>query len=179
MNMKIAVYCGSGIGNNPNFVSKTEKLGKWIRENGHSLIYGGGDEGLMGCIAKEVFKGGNEVIGVLPGDIGFICSRPQPYCTKVIVAKNMNERKQEMLDLADAFIALPGGIGTLDEMSEAITLTKIGKFNKKCILYDVDSFYSTFKLVLDTMITNEFLRKEECEHVLFSDNIDEIESFLQ
>ncbi|MBQ0066144.1 MAG: TIGR00730 family Rossman fold protein [Firmicutes bacterium] len=177
--MKIAVYCGSGTGNKPNVISKTVELGNWIGKNGHTLIYGGGDEGLMGIIAKTVYKYGNEVIGVLPGNVDFIANRTQSYCTQVIKASNMNVRKQTMLEMADVFIALPGGIGTLDEISEAITLTKIGVFDKPCILYDVDEFYQGFKSFLETMIQSEFLRAAEIKKVLFSQDVDEIEQFIR
>lgn len=177
--MKIAVYCGSTLGNNPRIVEKVKELGKWMGENGHTLIYGGGDAGLMGTIAKEVHAYQNPVIGVLPGNVSFICSRPQPYCSEVIIAKNMNERKQVMLEKADAFIALPGGIGTLDEISEAITLTKIGVFSKPSICFNVDGFYTPFQHMLEEMSQTDFLNGKEMTHVLFSENISCIESFLK
>ncbi len=176
--MKIAVYCGSSLGKNPNFVTKTKELGQWFSTHNHTLIYGGGDAGLMGIIGKEAFEGKCEVIGVVPQDISFIYSRPQPYCTQVQIAANMNARKERMLELAEAFIALPGGIGTLDEISEVITLTKIGKFNKKCICYNIDGFYDPFKDFIQKMIEAEFLKEEDMSHVLFSDSIEEIKSFL-
>ena len=133
--MRIAVYCGSGFGNTPDYIEGAKRLGRWIGEHKHTLVYGGGESGLMGVIAREVHEAGCPVIGVVPGDVSFIKDRPQPYVTELITARNMSDRKEKMLELADAFVALPGGIGTLDEMSEAITLTKIGVFDKKCILF--------------------------------------------
>lgn len=132
----------------------------------------------MGVIAREVYESGCPVIGVVPGDVAFIKNRPQPYVTELITARNMSDRKEKMLELADAFIALPGGIGTLDEMSEAITLTKIGVFDKKCILFNQNGFYESFRNVLADMEKAEFIEAGSMEHVLFSADTDEIEKFI-
>lgn len=177
--MKIAVYCGSGFGKENIYVEAARNLGKWIALQGHSLVYGGGDSGLMGVVADEVFSAGSEVIGVIPGDVEFIANRPQPYCTEVIKARNMSERKEIMLEKADAFIALPGGIGTLDEISEAITLTKIGVFSKKAVLFNAEGFYDSFKDFCQKMIDSEFLTEQDMEKVLFSADFNEIENFLK
>ena len=126
--MKLAVFCGSTTGNEPAYVEAARALGRWIGENGHTLIYGGGDTGLMGAMAKETHRAGGRVIGVLPENVEFIRSRPQPWCDEVITAENMTARKQTMLDLADAFFALPGGVGTLDEITDAIWLAHLGVF---------------------------------------------------
>lgn len=176
--MKIAVFCGSGFGNNPVYIEGAKKLGKWIGDRKHTLIYGGGESGLMGVVAREVFEAGCPVIGVVPGNVDFIKSRPQPYVTELITAKNMSDRKEKMLESADAFIALPGGIGTLDEMSEAITLTKIGVFDKKCILFNQNGFYESFRNVLADMEKEGFIESGSMDYVLFSDDEDEIERFI-
>jgi hypothetical protein len=115
----------------------------------------------------------------VPGNVDFIKDRPQPYVTELITTVNMSERKQKMLELADAFIALPGGIGTLDEISEAITLTKIGVFDKKCVLFNHNGFYEPFKKMMDEMENAGFLRPENMRHVLFSGEVDEIDRFFE
>lgn len=176
--MKIAVYCGSGVGNNPDYIKGAHELGQWIGKSGHTLVYGGGDAGLMGIVAKEVHDSGSPVIGVVPGDVEFIMARPQPYVTDLRVTENMSSRKQLMVDLADAYIALPGGIGTLDEISEVITLTKIGVFHKPSVLFNRLGFYEPFRQMLKTMQGAEFLRYDEMKHVLFSDSVEEIENFF-
>jgi len=176
--MKIAVYCGSGFDNNPDYFEGAKRLGRWIGEHKHTLVYGGGESGLMGVIAHEVYEAGCTVIGVVPGDVAFIKDRPQPYVTELITARNMSDRKEKMLKLADAFIALPGGIVTLDEMSEAITLTKIGVFDKKCILFNQNGFYDSFRNVLADMEKAEFIESGSMGHVLFSADTDEIEKFI-
>ncbi|MCQ2506832.1 MAG: TIGR00730 family Rossman fold protein [Lachnospiraceae bacterium] len=176
--MKVAVYCGVGIGNNPAYKEGAVRLGKWISNHHYTLVYGGGDSGLMGVIASEVFKAGCPVIGVVPGDVEFIKNRPQPYVTELITARNMSERKEKMLNLSDVFIALPGGIGTLDEITEVITLTKIGVFDKKCILFNQDGFYEPFRKMLQDMEKEGFIEAEAMKHVLFSSDVEEIEKFI-
>lgn len=176
--MKIAVYCGSDFGDAIYTQAATE-LGKWIAAKGHTLIYGGGDAGLMGTVAKEVHDAGNEVVGVIPGNVPFIKGRPQPYVTKLITADNMSDRKQTMLELADVFIALPGGIGTLDEISEAITLTKIGVFDKKCVLFNKNGFYEPLKKMFQEMEQAGFLGKKSMDHVIFSADVEEIGAFIE
>ena len=176
--MNIAVFCGSGSGNNKEICKEAGLLGNWIGRNDHTLIYGGGESGIMGIVAKSAKEAGAHVIGVIPSDVDFIKNRPQPYCNETIFTKDMSARKQKMMALADAFIALPGGIGTIDEISETITLTKIGVFNKKSILFNIQGFYDSFKNLLEEMNKTEFLKEEEIKHVLFSDNLEEIENFL-
>ena len=177
--MKIAVYCGSGFGNDEAYRRAADALGAWLAHNGHTLVYGGGDDGLMGVVAKAAYSGGVPVIGALPGNVAFICERPQPYCTEVITCADMNARKRKMLELADAFIALPGGIGTIDEVSEVITLTKIGVFNKPVVLYNEKSFYEPFRDMLTMMQQTGFIGKNELDFVLYSSDLDEIGSFLK
>ncbi|MCI6537693.1 TIGR00730 family Rossman fold protein [uncultured Eubacterium sp.] len=176
--MRLAVYCGSDFGKEPAYQNAARELGQWIGKCGHSLVYGGGESGLMGMVAREVHAQGQEVIGVVPGDVAFIKDRPQPYVTELITTANMSERKQKMLELADGFIALPGGIGTLDEITEVITLTKIGVFQKPCILFDRNGFYEPLKTLFERMEAVDFLYQENMKHVLFSDDVDEIGTFI-
>lgn len=177
--MKIAVYCGSGFGAGAAWRKAAVELGQWIGSRGHTLVYGGGDSGLMGLVAQEAFEGGSRVIGVVPGNVPFICERPQPWCSEVITTDSMASRKQRMLDLADAFIALPGGIGTLDEISEAITLTKIGVFDKPSVLVNTNGFYEPFRRQLAQMETSGFIAAGSMAHVLFSDEVEEIARFIE
>lgn len=177
--MNIAVYCGSDSGNCPDYIEAALRLGQWIGKSGNALVYGGGDSGLMGAVAKEVHNLGGEVIGVIPANVDFIKERKQPFVTQLITTANMSERKQKMLELADAFIALPGGIGTLDEISEAITLTKIGIFDKPCILFNTNNFYEPLRQMFLGMEKAGFLWKDKMNHVLFSVDVDKIELFLR
>lgn len=176
--MNIAVYCGSDYGKGPDYKEAAKALGCWIAENGHSLVYGAGDAGLMGIVAKEVHEKGGKVYGVIPGNVDFIRNRPQPYCTEVFVEENMSARKQRMLNLADVFVALPGGTGTLDEIAEALTLTKIGVFDKPCILFNKSGFYEPLKALFDKMKETGFIEEGGIDHVLFSDDTAEIAEFI-
>ncbi len=166
------------MGNNQAFQKAAEELGRWLGSSGHNLVYGGGESGLMGIVAKNAKAAGAKVTGVVPCDVDFIRSRPQPYCDETLFTATMSERKQKMLELADCFIALPGGIGTIDEISEVITLTKIGVFSKKSILFNTAGFYDSFRSLLNQMCASGFLKSEELTHVLFSDNLQEIGQFL-
>ena len=177
--MKIAVYCGAECGKNQSYLDAATETGRWIASKKHTLIYGGGNTGLMGTVAKEVFSAGCEVIAVIPQNVEFIASRLQPFATKIIKTVDMSERKHKMLEEADAFIALPGGIGTLDEISEVMTLTKIGVFNKKSVLFNKDGFYEPLKNLFQKMIDSAFMTNENLSHVIFAKNTAEIENFLQ
>lgn len=165
--MNIAVYCGSVNGNHPAFSQAAELLGALIVARGDTLVYGGGESGLMGVIAGKVHQAGSPVIGVVPDNVSFIRERPQPYCTEVVRTENMSARKQKMMEMADLFIALPGGIGTMDEMTEVITLNRIGVFHKPCIMINADSYYEPFHDMLDRMIQAEFLEAEVYQYVNF------------
>lgn len=176
--MKIAVYCGSGFGNEPAYMEAAREVGQLIGNNGHSLVYGGGGDGLMGEVAKTASGLGAHVTGVVPGDVAFIADRPQLYCNRVIKAKNMSERKAVMLELADAFIALPGGMGTLDEISEAITLTKIGVMNKKSVFFNKNGFYDPLKNMFQTMMDAGFMKQEDLRLVCFAETASQIADFL-
>ena len=177
--MKLAVFCGSTTGNEPAYLEAARALGEWIGENGHTLVYGGGNTGLMGTLAKAAHLAGGHVIGVLPENVEFIRSRPQPWCDEVLLAENMAARKQTMLDLADAFFALPGGVGTLDEITDAITLAHIGVFQKPSILVNTNGYYEPLRELIRRMIGADFFHMGKKPYILFSDDLREIGAFLE
>lgn len=177
--MKIAVYCGSSLGNEPQIIEAAARLGRWIASQGHSLIFGGGDSGLMGVVAKAVYEGGGETIGVMPGNVDFIVNRPQPFSTQTIITEDMSSRKHAMLEMADAFIALPGGLGTLDEISEVMVLTAIGVFHKPCVLFNAGGYYEPFRQMMLTMREKTFMPEWQIGLYLFSDDVDEINTYLE
>lgn len=176
--MRITVYCASGMGNDPALRESAAALGGWIVQNGHELVYGGGNSGLMGILANEVFSAGGRVTGVLPANVGFIASRPQIYCTQVITEKDMPARKARMMELAEAFIALPGGVGTLDEVTEVITCVNIGLFDRKVVLFNVKGYYEPLRQQLRAMIENGFLTEDIRKNVYFADNVGDMAAFL-
>jgi len=176
--LKIAVYCGSSLGNNIIYEKYTKKLGIWIGQNNHTLVYGGGKQGLMGVIAKTVLEKNGEVIGIMPD---FLSGKEVAFkdITKFILAADMNDRKRKIFEEAEAFIALPGGSGTLEEISEVISWIGIGKNNKPCILYNIDGFYDNLKKQYEFMCEKGFFNSEVFKKVLFSDNLVEIEEFIK
>jgi len=176
--MKIAVYCGSSPSKRKEYEDIAVKLGSWIGRNGHTLVYGGGEAGLMGTVSKAAYDEGTDVIGVVPENVGFISSRPQPYVTELIKAADMSERKKTMMEISDVFVALPGGIGTLDEISEAITMVRIGTYNKPCVFINTSGFYEPVKALFSNMSDAGFVESTGVKGVLFSDDINEIEQFI-
>ena len=147
--MNIAVYCGSSAGSKEAYTIGAVALGMWIAENGHTLVYGGARGGLMGTIANSVLSNGGKVIGVLP-QVESIQNRRHQFLTEYIDTKDMAERKAKMIELADAYIALPGGPGTLDELSDIISLQRLHINENPCILYDIDGFYQPLNCLLYT-----------------------------
>lgn len=176
--MNIAVYCGAAKGNDDIYVKSAEHLGKWIAEHGHRLIYGGGNVGLMGVVANSVMKYGGKVTGVIP-DILFIREQRHDGITEIIDTTSMSSRRDKMMELSDAFIALPGGPGTLDEISEIIMMIRIHELDKPCVLYDIKGFYKPLKQMIQNMIDANFSDKEDMDKILFSDDLEKISAFIE
>ncbi|MDO4169048.1 MAG: TIGR00730 family Rossman fold protein [Lachnospiraceae bacterium] len=177
MGLNITVYCGASAGNNPAYRQAAIDLGAWIAKHQHTLIYGAGSVGMMGAVADTVLERQGDIIGVIPE---FMVEREwaHPSLKYTIKTKTMSERRDKMIELGDAFIALPGGIGTLDEISEVICLSGLGQNPKPCILFDVNGYYEPLKIVFDRMVEEGFLGQAERKSILFSDNLEEIERFI-
>ncbi len=153
---RIAVYCGSREGASPAYREAATALGRTLARREIGLVYGGGAVGLMGAVADGVLAAGGEVTGVIPA---FMHGRESIHqgLTHLRVSRSMHDRKATMLDLADGVIALPGGIGTLDELIEAMTWSQLGLHQIPCGLFDVDGFWQPFVDVLEHCITEGFL----------------------
>lgn len=154
---KVAVFCGSSHGVRPIYAEAAATLGRLLAERGLGLVYGGGNVGLMGVVADAVLAAGGEVEGVIPEammkwEVG------HPNLTRLHVVGTMHQRKAMMADLADAFIALPGGIGTMDETFEIWTWAQIGLHAKPLGFLDVDGFYGHLHTFLDHMTAEGFLK---------------------
>ncbi|MBP3280001.1 MAG: TIGR00730 family Rossman fold protein, partial [Butyrivibrio sp.] len=145
--MNIAVYCGSSSGNNSKFMESAKYLGRWIGESGNTLVYGGACKGLMGALADAVLESGGKVIGVLP-DVPRIQARKHTGLTECINTSSMAERKAKMIELADAFVALPGGIGTLDEITDVLSLSSLDVVKGPIVLFNTDGYYEPFRKVV-------------------------------
>ncbi|EPU13139.1 lysine decarboxylase [Streptococcus agalactiae STIR-CD-24] len=175
--MRITIFCGASTGENPVYSEKTVSLAQWMAQNKHSLVYGGGKVGLMGVMADTVIANGSYTTGVIPT---FLRDREIAHenLSELIIVNNMPERKAKMMLLGDAFIALPGGPGTLEEISEVISWSRIGQNDNPCILYNVNGYFNDLKNMFDHMVGEGFLSLEDRENVLFSDDIAEIEDFI-
>ncbi|EON74609.1 TIGR00730 family Rossman fold protein [Lysinibacillus sphaericus] len=158
--MRIAVYCGSGLGVNPIYAEKAEELGTVLAENGHGVVYGGSKTGLMGKVADAVLTAGGEVIGVMPTHLQ---KREVAHAslTEIHFVESMHIRKAKMVELAGAFIALPGGGGTMDEYFEVFTWAQIGLHEKPVILYNVNGFYDALLQHFTRMLEEGFIRTEQ------------------
>lgn len=150
------MYCGSRFGTDPRYRDAAEALGAEMARRGLGLVYGGASVGLMGAVAQGALDGGGEVIGVIPEALAGRELR-HPGLTAMHTVGSMHERKARMSDLADAFVALPGGLGTLDELAEAMTWTQLGIHRKPCGLLDVAGFWGPFVAMMDGFVATGFV----------------------
>ena len=175
--MNITVYLGANEGNDPSLKIAIRELGRWIGESGNTLIYGGSKTGLMGEIAESVLASGGEVTGVEPQF--FIDSEFQhESLTQLIVTKDIAERKTKMIELGEAFIAFPGGTGTLEEISEIISKVSLKHLDSPCIIYNLNNYYDGLKILLEHMIQMGLSSKERQEGIYFVENLDQIKEIL-
>ena len=167
----VCVYCGSNAGARPVYAERATELGTRLAREGMAVVYGGGNVGLMGIVADAALAAGGEVIGVIPEQlVGWEVAHRG--LTRLEVVANMHERKKRMFDLADAFVALPGGFGTLDEMFEMLTWRQIGIADKPCAFLDVDGFYAPLMTMLDHMVAERFLHAEQRRDLWYGTEID-------
>ena len=152
----IAVFCGSKIGNNPIFMRHATQLGNLLAENNVCLVYGGGNSGLMGCVANGVLEKGGRVIGIIP-EILTSWERQHDAVTELIVVENMHVRKHMMYEKADAAIILPGGFGTLDELFEILTWNQLSIHDKPVYILNTAGFYDPLLLHMQMMMQENFL----------------------
>ena len=175
--MNITVYLGANEGNDPRLRKSVEELGTWIGSSGNALVYGGSKSGLMGGIADSVLQAGGEVTGIEPQF--FIENELQhDGLTRLIVTKDMAERKAKMIELGDAFIAFPGGTGTLEEIAEVMSKVSLKHLDAPCILYNLNGYYDDLKALLTKMIDKGLSSKERQEGIYFAENLDEIKRIL-
>lgn len=176
--MKITVYCGSRLGKGEKYIDCAKEVGLWIAKNGHSLVYGGGKVGLMGTVANTVLENKGQVLGVIPT---FLMKKEVFHdgLTETSVVETMSERKYRMIQEGDAFIALPGGLGTLEELAEVLSWARIGQNDKPCILYNLDGYYNPLKTLFATMADQGFLPEEDAEDIFFAQSIEEVEAYIR
>lgn len=176
--MNITVYLGSNEGNDPSLKKAVRELGTWIGASGNALIYGGSKSGLMGELAESVLMAGGEVTGVEPR---FFIDEGYEYdaITRLIVTQDMPERKAKMIELGDAFIAFPGGTGTLEEISEVMSLVSLKKLSAPCILYNLNGYYDCLKALLQHMIEMGLSSEDKQRGIYFASCLDGIKELLK
>lgn len=174
----ICVYCGSGPGTDPAFIEAARALGREIARSGVRLVYGGGSLGLMGALAAAVLDHGGEVTGVIPE---FLTARERMFtrAQETIVTRDMHERKQIMFERADAFVALPGGIGTLEETIEQMTWAQLGRHRKPILLANIKGFWDPLCALLDHMRELAFIRPGLMVDPLVASRVEDIIPMLK
>jgi uncharacterized protein (TIGR00730 family) len=175
---KICVYCGSGPGNDPAFVQAARDFGAIMAQHGIGLVYGGGNVGMMGEIAHAVLNHGGEVTGIIPD---FLVKREHanPRIENLIVTRDMHERKQKMFEHADAFVALPGGIGTLEELVEQLTWVQLGRHKKPVAVANINGFWQPLCALIDHMKQLSFIRDDLDFNLLVANRTADILPMLQ
>lgn len=181
--MNICVFGASSSIIDKSYIEHTEKLGRKIAERGHGLVYGAGASGLMGAVARGVYENGGNIVGVVPDffeeeDMG-VDGRIFKNCTELIKTETMRERKRIMEDKADAFIIVPGGIGTFEEFFEVFTLKQLERHNKAIAILNINGYYDAMLNMLDAAVQEKFLR-EAC-HLLYKvfDDDDEMLDYIE
>jgi uncharacterized protein (TIGR00730 family) len=174
----VCVYCGSGPGTNPLFVEAAVALGKAFAENDVRLVYGGGSLGLMGAVAKSTLDHGGSVTGIIPE---FLTARENALSRvqEMIVTPDMHERKRLMFERSDAFVALPGGIGTLEELVEQLTWQQLGRHSKPVLLANIDGFWEPLLALLTHMRATQFIRPTLAVEILKAERVEDILPRLQ
>ncbi|MNP20490.1 LOG family protein YvdD [compost metagenome] len=162
----IAVFCGSNYGLNPDYVEGAQALGREIARRGLRLVYGGTDKGLMGVMADTVLAEGGEVVGIITRRL-FDLGHLHQGLTRHEVTQDMRSRKTRMSEYADAFIALPGGLGTFEELFEVATLTQLGEHHKGVACLNIGGFFNPLCSLLDHAVAEAFMKTEHSEMLLF------------
>ena len=175
--MNICVFCSANENIDPEFFTMTSQLGEWIGRHGHALVYGGCDMGLMECVAKAVRKSGGKVIGVIPSRLeqGGHASK---YIDERITCDTLGERKKLMLENSDAIVALPGGIGTLDEIFTVASEGTLSYHDKRVIVYNMKGFWNELQLLLNSLQKRGLMRGDYHRRICFANSLDELVKYL-
>mgnify|MGYP004466284757 FL=1 len=176
--MHITVYLGANRGNDPALECAVRELGHWIGTSGNALVYGGSKTGLMGRLARSVLESGGQVTGVEPQ---FFMDAGYQYdgLTRLIVTENMAQRKAKMIELGDAFIAFPGGTGTLEEIAEVMSQVSLKQLKAPCILYNLNGYYDHLKALLEHMSEKGLSSPDRQEGIHFAASLADIQEILR
>ena len=176
--MNVCVYGASSAEIDKSYIEQTEELGFKLGKRGHNLVFGGGANGLMGAAARGVYSGGGSIIGVAPSFFkvdGVLFDK----CTELIYTETMRERKAIMESHADAFIAVPGGIGTFDELFEILTLKQLGRHNKPVVIFNINGYFDGFSNMLSIAVKEKIMTENSAGLVHIFENADTLINFLE
>lgn len=178
--MRICVFGAASTTIDPLYIEKVEKMGEEMVERGHSLVFGGGGNGLMGAAARGVRAKGGHILGVIPKffdqeNVEEICD----FCDELIQPDTMRQRKQIMEDNADAFIVVPGGIGTFEEFFEILTLKQLCRHNKPIAIYNINGYYNEISEVMTAAVKKNFVKDNCTELYLISEDIQELFNYIE
>ena len=157
---RVCVFCGSSVGTHPGYRSAAAAMGRTLVRRGKGLVYGGGRVGLMGVIADAVLEAGGEVIGIIPDSLAVKEIRHDGL-TELVVVPNMHARKAKMAELSDAFVAMPGGYGTLEELFEVVTWAQLGLHDKPVALLNVGGYFDGLLGCIDSAVAEGFIKPED------------------
>lgn len=175
---RVCVFCGSSPGDDPRFATAANRLGALLAQSRVGLVYGGGNNGLMGILARAVLEGGGHVTGIIPG---FLRAKESMLAgaQEMIVTHDMHERKRLMFEKADAFVALPGGIGTLEELVEQLTWAQLGRHAKPILIVDIAHFWKPLLVLLAHMREAQFIRPGLEIHYLVAERVEDVLPMLE
>ena len=176
--MNICLYGASSSAIAKSYINPTEELGAKIAERGHTLIYGGGAEGLMGAAARGAYSQGGKIIGIVPSFLnvdGILFDN----CDEMIFTETMRERKQLLEEKSDAFIVTPGGVGTFDEFFEILTLKQLGRHSKPIAVFNINGYFDSLVEQLKNAVHKQFMNPESFELCFFTDNADKLINYLE
>lgn len=176
--MKICIFCSANDHLDPDYSRLTEELGRWIGQAGHTLVFGGTDKGLMDCVAQAARQAGARVIGMVPSKVEEGGHMSQVLDVH-IPCDNLSDRKELMMAQSDVFIALPGGIGTLDEIFTVAASACIGYHSKRVILYNMKGFWDPLVSLLDDMARKGVIRGEWRQHIEVAQSLEDIKTFIK
>ena len=175
--MNITVYLGANEGNDPALKAAVQELGTWIGQSGNALVYGGSRSGLMGQLADSVLAAGGKVTGVEP-QFFLDAELQHDGLTKLIVTEDMAQRKAKMIELGDAFVAFPGGTGTLEEIAEVMSKVSLRQLDAPCILYNLNGYYDSLQQLLLQMIEKGLSTRERQNGISFAADLAQIRQIL-
>lgn len=178
--MRICVYGAASPTIDPYFIETVEKMGKLMAERGHSLVFGGGGNGLMGAAARGVTAGGGKILGVIPEFFKTeVIEAIYDKCDELVYPETMRERKQIMEDNADAFIVVPGGIGTFEEFFEILTLKQLCRHEKPIAVYNINGYYNELEAMMKASISKNFI-KDNCSSLYkITDDVNAIFDYIE